>query len=302
MRECFQKTNFRPSSLTLITQANEIIEQYQADRIQLTLRQLYYQFVSRNWLANSDRNYKNLGNVLSEGRLSGLVDWSAIDDLGRVPSIPSWDENLTTFIEQMKQYATAYSLDRWRGQEFYVELHVEKQALSSVLRPIADQFGVGFSMNRGYSSQTAFYDASKRFIEAAEAGKHCVCIYAGDLDPSGEDMVRDFRDRMAVFGADVEIDKVALTMEQVRQYRCPPNPLKTKDGDFSDARARGYVQKFGRESWEIDALDPKILRKIVSRALTARIDESAMIKVLAQEKRERAVIAKALSRISTGAR
>lgn len=296
MIEQFKTPKFRPASLKLIEQANEIITQYEADGIQLTLRQLYYQFVSRNWLANNDRNYKNLGHILSEARLAGLVDWEAIDDLGRVPSIPSPDRDLKSFLEQMKEYAGAYTLDHWEGQANYVELHVEKQALSSVLGPIAEKWGIGFSMNRGYSSQTAFYDASKRFIEADGDGKNAVCLYVGDHDPSGRDMVRDFGARMRTFGADVEIVPVALSMAQIRQYRCPPNPAKT-----TDARSAAYIQEFGNESWEVDALDPKVLRKIVEKAITALLDQNIMKAVLEREQVERERIAEALEAIDVEA-
>lgn len=293
MIEEFKTPNLKASSRKLIEQANEIITQYQVDGIQLTLRQLYYQFIARNWLANTFRNYKNLGYVVSEGRLAGLIDWSALDDLSRVPSIPSFSEDLDSFIENMRDMGRAFVLDPWADQDFYVELHVEKMALSSVLGPIAEQFGIGFSMNRGYSSQTAFYDASKRFIEARENGKECVCLYCGDHDPSGEDMMRDFADRMRMFGADVEIRKVALTIEQVRHYKCPPNPAKQ-----ADPRAKAYIEKFGRHSWEIDALEPKALRRIVSKAVAECIDKKRLERLISRQERDRKTIERALSRIA----
>lgn len=293
MREAFVQTRFGDARTALIAQANEIIDQYDADGIQLTLRQLYYQFVGRNWLANTEANYKNLGDVISAARLAGCVDWSAIEDLGRVPVLPYSHEGLTSFINQMRDMASAYTLDRWRGQKHYVELHVEKQALSSVLGPVADEWAIGFSMNKGYASQTSFYDASKRFIEQAEDGKECVCLYAGDHDPSGLDMIRDFRDRMETFGADVLVKPIALTRAQIRQYRCPPNPAR-----MTDARAAGYVAEHGRQSWEIDALDPKVLRKIAHAAIRALADEEMMAEVLGRQAEERLVIADALEEIT----
>lgn len=293
MKQEFVTKRFGEGRLLLIQQAEEICDQYDADGIQLTLRQLYYQFVSRNWLANTEPNYKNLGDVISEARLAGLIDWSAIEDLGRVPSIPYNDTNLESFINGVREQADSYTLDRWLGQEYYLELHVEKQALSSVLGPIADEWGIGFSMNKGYASQTSFYDASKRFIQQARSGKKCVCLYAGDHDPSGLDMIRDFRDRMKIFGAPVTVKPIALTRAQVRQYRCPPNPAR-----MTDARAEAYVAIHGRQSWEIDALDPKVLRKIAEKAIRAHADEDQMAAILKRQEAERLVIADALEEIS----
>lgn len=294
MIESFKRPKFKKHSLKLIEKANEIIKQYQADEIQLTLRQLFYQFVAHvPDFENTEKSYKNLGWLISEARLCGLIDWSAIDDLGRIPSLPHFDHDLDTFLQQMREMASAYSLDRWDDQPYYVELHVEKQAAQSVLAPIADKWGIGFSMNKGYSSQTAFYDAGKRFIRAARAGKTCVCVYAGDHDPSGEDMVRDFIDRMRMFGAPVQMRKVAITMEQIKQFNCPPNPTK-----ITDSRAAAYIEKFGHESWELDALEPKELRRIFEVEIRSLINKSTMEKVLAREKKERALIEKALSKVA----
>lgn len=282
MKEHFKDVRFREASRIQIEQANEIIEAYQADSIQLTLRQLYYQFVSRNWLANTERSYKNLSALISDARLAGLVDWSAIDDLGRVPSIPGYYEDREAFLRMLRSKAeTGYVLDHWKGQGYYVELWVEKQALSSVLEPIASKWQIGFTMNKGYSSQTAMYDASKRLIEAREAGKDPVILYAGDLDPSGEDMVRDIRDRMEVFGAPVEVEKIALTFEQVKQYRCPPNPAKGSDPRFAD-----FAAKYGDESWELDALEPKTLRGIAEKAIKSYCDVPMLTKQIEREARE----------------
>ncbi len=199
MLDQFKSPRLRASSLKLIDQANQIIEQYQAEDLKLTLRQLYYQFVSRDWLANTVRNYKNLGHVISEGRLAGLIDWDAIEDRGRVPSIPYHAEDLESFVDSMRRMGSAYTLDPWEGQENYVELWVEKDALSGVLRPIAEKHSITLSVNRGYTSQTAMYNAAERFKERED--RNNVILYVGDFDPSGEDMVRDIEERLYLFGA-----------------------------------------------------------------------------------------------------
>ena len=78
--EFFKATKFRASSLAIIDQANEIIDEYQADGYDLTLRQLYYQFVARNLIPNSQSEYNKLGTAINNGRLAGLIDWDAIKD------------------------------------------------------------------------------------------------------------------------------------------------------------------------------------------------------------------------------
>lgn len=83
MLEQFKEHNFKQNSLDRIAQANAIIAEYEADRLTLTLRQLYYQFVSRAYLDNTERSYKALGNLISKGREAGLISWQAIEDRGR---------------------------------------------------------------------------------------------------------------------------------------------------------------------------------------------------------------------------
>jgi len=68
---CYREVKFRPESLDLINQANAIIEEY-TGRFDLTLRQLYYQMVARGIIPNNERSYKNLGNLISDGRMAGM--------------------------------------------------------------------------------------------------------------------------------------------------------------------------------------------------------------------------------------
>ena len=99
MKEQFKSVRFRPASLDMIAIANEIVEEYLAQDLRLTLRQLYYQFVSRDLIPNTDRSYKNLGSVISQGRLAGLIDWEAIEDRIRVPKRPPEFNSLDDLIE-----------------------------------------------------------------------------------------------------------------------------------------------------------------------------------------------------------
>ncbi len=151
----------------------------------MTLRQLYYQFVIRNDIVDQEKSYNSLGNLISNARLAGLVDWDAIEDRVRVPRLPSEFENIKELVDTALQI---YRLPRWQGQEHYIELWVEKDALSGVLAPLASKYHVTLMVNRGYSSQSAMYEAGMRFCQHAD--KLCTLFSLGDHDPSGEDMVR----------------------------------------------------------------------------------------------------------------
>jgi hypothetical protein len=320
MREAFKRVNFAPATLAVIQQCNAIIREYREQGLRLTLRQLYYQFVSRdcfppdrtwsrldngkwvrdpNGTPNADPNYKWLGSVLNDGRLAGLIDWSAIEDRGRRPrASPDWP-NIQSLVESA---LASYRLPRWKGQSHYAELWVEKDALAGVLEPLASRFHVTLMVNRGYSSQSAMYESARRFIQACMASREDngdeavvgeaqyegetvelvrtpTLFYLGDHDPSGEDMVRDIRDRLAMFGINVRVEKVALTTAQVRQFNPPENPVK-----FSDSRAEAYVAKHGKHCWEVDALPPDELARIIRRAFTGIIDKGMMDVIMEREK------------------
>ena len=290
MKRRFIDQNFRADRLQTIATANEIIESYQAQGYRLTLRQLYYQFVSRDLIRNSERSYKALGNAISDGRLAGLIDWAAIEDRVRVPKTPGEWDNIEDLVESA---VAAYRLDRWDGQASYCELWVEKDALAGVLEPVATDYHVTLMVNRGYSSQSAMYVAANRFRQAKHARKAKYLFYLGDHDPSGEDMVRDVRDRLALFGAEVEVTKIALTMAQVEQYGPPPNPAK-----MTDSRAEKYVAEHGDSSWEVDALPPEVLVSLIRTAIDEILEHELMDEVIEREDADKAALERAAKRIN----
>ncbi len=138
---------------------NKIIEEYAKQGYKLTLRQLYYQLVSRDLIANKISEYAKLSGLLVKGRMAGEVDWDAIEDRIRVPFIPYWVRNIQGAINDT---ISQYRLDRQDGQEVYIELWVEKDALSGVLKRITSKYHINLMVNRGYSSCTAMHDAYER--------------------------------------------------------------------------------------------------------------------------------------------
>jgi len=274
VKEAFRKQNFRENSLAMIDQMNSIIREYLRQGLRLTARQLYYQFVSRDLVKNNARSYKNLTALLSDARYAGLVDWNAIEDRGRVAWTPSQWDDVAGLVESA---CASFRLKRWSGQANYVELWVEKQALAGVLEPMADEFTATLMVNKGYSSSSAMYEASKRF-ERQGLARNCVLLYLGDHDPSGEDMVRDIGDRLREFGAEVEVEKIALTMDQIREYEPPPNPAKT-----TDSRYDAYALEHGTESWEVDALPPDVLQALIRARFEELIDVPMMDAIKAKE-------------------
>ena len=267
MKTAYKEISFRAASLDLLGRCNQIIEQYQAQGFRLTLRQLYYQLVSANIITNTERSYKNLGKLVSQGRIGGVLDWAAIEDRLRSPrKVSEWSSPESL----MNAAIQGYKLPRWESQPQYVELWCEKDALAGVLTPITTDLHVTLMVNRGYSSQSAMKEAAERLENADVNEKVIKIIYIGDQDPSGEDMVRDVRDRLDLLtrGCEIEVVKIAITEAQITQYNPPPNPAK-----MTDSRAAKYVEKFGVSSYEADALPPNVLAAVVREAIEAEIDD-----------------------------
>ena len=266
----------------LLGLVSEVIDDYEQQGYALTLRQLYYQLVARGHIVNEQRSYKNLGDLVNNARLGGLIDWERIVDRGRVSLMPSaWDSPAHV----LHSAVVGYRLDRWAGQANYVEVWCEKDALASVLEPVCETYHVRFLADRGYASTTAVYDGAKRFEAAAADGKDCYLIYLGDHDPSGVDMTRDVGARIDTMTASlgVEVQRIALNFDQVRQYNPPPNPVKT-----TDSRAEPYVAMYGEDSWELDALEPQVLDRLLTDAIKALLDRSQYDAVIDAEESDKA--------------
>lgn len=249
---------------------NNILEEYKNDGYTLTLRQLYYQLVSKDIIPNNDKEYAKLSNILKKGRMAGIVDWAAIEDRVRVPKLPYWVDGVNDAIKDTIQQ---YRINRMKGQERRIEIWVEKDALSNVLYRVSSKYHIRLMVNRGYSSVSAMYDAFQRL----ETGD--VILYFGDHDPSGMDMIRDVKERLGEFGLDIDVRPIALTMEQIRVFNPPPNPAK-----ITDPRAKWYINEYGKTSWELDALPPKELIRLTEEAVEEIIDLDLYREMLAEER------------------
>lgn len=274
----YKEINFRSKSLDLIRLVNEVIGEYKAQGYELTLRQTYYQLVARGYIPNNERSYKNIGSLINDGRLAGLIDWCAIIDRTRNLRRNSHWEKPSDVIYSAKY---SYLLDKWKDQPNYVEVWVEKDALVDVVGQACEPLDVPFFSCRGYTSQSEMWAAAQRFIRQGDRDQRII-IHLGDHDPSGIDMTRDIQERLDMFGADVFVKRVALTMEQINTYNPPPNPAK-----ITDSRCGKYIAEFGNESWELDALEPKVITDLIKDQVETYRDEELYNAVCDREYQEK---------------
>jgi hypothetical protein len=315
------KIKFRNAKLSAtnkhrLQQINEIIEEYQEQDLVLTLRQLYYQLVSRDIIPNQQKEYSKLSTLLKEGRMSGIVDWNAIEDRLRQVDRPSSWSSPKAILEAA---LSGYRKDRMKDQANYIEVWVEKDALSGVLSRVTYQYGIPIMVNRGYSSASAMYDSYNRFRGAIDRDQNCKLLYLGDFDPSGIDMIRDIRDRIQEFLMKTWIDEheeddqeendvrvenftkwffekfeiipIALTRDQIDEYDPPENPAKR-----TDPRAKDFIAEHGTSSWEVDALRPEVLNTVLTEAIEERLDLDIYNDVLTAEEEDRDKLQKIINK------
>lgn len=172
-------------------------------------------------------------------------------------------------------------LDKWQGQPNYVEVWVEKDALVDIIGQACRPIDTPFFSCRGYTSQSEMWTAAQRFIRQKNREGRFI-IHLGDHDPSGIDMTRDIQERLDMFGANVYVKRVPLTMDQVNTYNPPPNPAK-----ITDSRCGKYIDQYGDESWELDALQPQMLVNLITNEVTALRDDEIYQAVCYREEREK---------------
>jgi len=179
-----------------------------------------------------------------------------------------WDDPA----DAIRYAARKFRIDKWEDQPNHVEVMVEKQALEGVLIPVCDELQVTFSSNKGYSSASAMYRMGKRYAYYKKhLGKNLHILYLGDHDPSGLDMDRDIEERVEMYSdySVVFVERLALLMAQIEEHQPPENPTK-----LSDSRSSDYISIHGLSSWELDALEPRLLADLVRQGVRNLRDDN----------------------------
>ena len=289
---------FKPATLDIISKANEILAEFAARGINMTLRMLYYRFIARdlfpeNWIdpttgsKNVQKNYKRLGDAVNDGRLAGVIDWSYLEDRTReirgvgTEHEPYWRGPAHIIRAAMQ----TFRLDKWTDQDTRIELWVEKDAAVGVVEGICHELEIPYFSCRGYVSQSEMWVAGQRLLKYSQGGQDITILHIGDHDPSGVQMTEDIAKRLAMFTGDrsgIEVKRIALNMDQVELYNPPPNPAKE-----TDARFKSYEAEYGDECYELDALDPTVTVDLIREAVLETRDEDRWTARLEEEEHAR---------------
>ncbi len=263
---------------SVVNRVQSIIDEYAGMR--LTLRQIYYRLVAAQRIRNVLSQYKGLSRVLVAARWDGRIDPSDIEDRtrGRHEAYGvdrSALRHFRLYWDYVKNMDNSYTMPRWWGQDRYVEVWLEKEALASLFSQVTDEEGIDLMPCRGYPSFTFLHEAARHLEDLSE--RQITILYFGDFDPSGQDIERYVEETLSDMGIpDIDFQRIAITRNQIDEYEIPPAPAKT-----TDSRLEGFVARHG-VAWqvELDAIEPRRLQTIIREAILPHWDP------LAGERRE----------------
>jgi hypothetical protein len=242
----------------------------------ITGRGIGYKLFVAHLIASMDRaDMRVVYRLLKEARERGIIPWSwIVDETRELERVATWDDP----VDFAKAVVRSYRRDYWSQQPVRIEVWSEKGTVRGVLAPILDKYGVGFRVAHGFGSATMAYDVCQD-----DDGRLLIIIYVGDYDPSGMYMSeRDLPNRFDKYGGThIDLRRIALKREHLRGLPSFPASEKKKD-----PRYNWFVSNYGQQCWELDALDPNDLRRLVEKAIKAEIEPTAWKRCAVVEKAE----------------
>jgi hypothetical protein len=231
----------------------------------ITGRGVGYKLFSAGVIPSMERaEMQRVYRLLKEAREAGIIPWEwIVDETRELERVSTWANPA----EYARCVARSYRRDFWDQQPRRVMVVSEKGTVRGLLRPVLDDFAVGFQVMHGFSSATIVHDISED-----DDGRPLIILYVGDFDPSGMFMSEeDLPNRFDKYdGNHVTLQRIALIREHVRGLLSFPAADKRKD-----PRYKWFVRNYGKHCWELDAMDPRDLRACVRREIKKRIEPVA---------------------------
>jgi hypothetical protein len=252
-----------------------IVEEYQP----MTVRQVFYQLVTRGVIAKTEAEYKTtVCRLLVQMRREGILPFHWIADNTRWQRKPRTYGSLQAMLDSCQ---ATYRRALWDNQDAYVEIWLEKEALAGVLVDVTARWDVPLMVTRGYPSVSFLHSAGQAI---ADETREVYVYYFGDRDPSGLDIDRFVERELRDYAPDCDLtfQRVAVLEQQIDLYGLQTRPTKK-----SDSRSR----TFKGESVEVDAIAPDELRVICERCIIRHIDQDQLLRTRAVEEAERETLA-----------
>lgn len=258
-RGFIENWNPRPDTKALVRRVADIIEE--SEILPLTLRQIFYMMVSQHGYDKTEKAYKRLCETMNKARRARYIEMEDIrdDGLTRVENA-GWSSR-TGFLENIKQHAFHFRLDRQARQPKRIYVWCEAGGMVPQLAQAMEEYQVPVLSSGGFDSVTTKHNFAEEISEHQEA----LIFHLGDHDPSGVHMFGSLDEDLQAFvdwyGGDVEMRRIAVTPTQVERLSLPTAPAKPTDN-----------RAFSGRTTQCEAIPPRELRKIVLANVEPEID------------------------------
>jgi hypothetical protein len=246
----------------------------------MTVRQVFYQLVQRGSIEKTEAQYQQtVVRLLAAMRIAGELPFSWIVDHSRRRQVTRTFSSVTEAVEDTARF---YRRSALRDAPAYVEVWVEKDALSGIMWDATCDYDVPLLSSKGMPSLTFLHSTAEQMRFEWEVRRRPTYLYQfGDHDPTGALIPRTIEARLREFcpKVDFTVERVALTEAQIVEHRLPTRPTKRE----GNPHAKG----FEGESVELDALPPRILKAMVSEVIERHITPAALSALRVAEESER---------------
>ena len=211
----------------------------------LSIRQIFYQMVSKKRIKNTHNEYAALDTLITNARYEKYIDWKDIKDSSREFYDCQGYDNVTEYAEyEVQNLFDDYYRNLMQTQDKYVEIWLEKDALSEIFKRVASKYTIPIMICRGFISTTFIMDFAERRMPK---DKKTVILYFSDFDPSGVymseiDIPNRLYNRLKISRDRVKIKRIALNKSQTDKYHLEKDPDSIKSGD---TKRDWFIKKYG---------------------------------------------------------
>ncbi len=234
-----------------------IFDVFDEFKMSMTVRQVYYQAVTRGTIDKTEAGYNKIQQQLLQLRRQGLLPYSLIADNSRRFMKPKSYNSLESALNEWLQY---YRVNLWKNKAVHVEIWLEKDALSGIFGDVTYDYDVPLYVARGFSSESFLYKASE---DIKRIGKETFVYFFSDYDPSGITLSNKVRDQLPKFGVNINFERVALDEYQIDLWNLPTRPTKEST----------HSKNFEGESCELDAINPHQLKELVKGCVLRHLSQ-----------------------------
>ncbi|MGI9084729.1 MAG: hypothetical protein ACR2FE_05480 [Aeromicrobium sp.] len=231
--------------------------------------------MSAGAVEKSEKAYSAVQREVLKLRRSGALPYEWIADGTR------WhikNQSWSGVEQALADASSSYRRALWNDQNVYVEVWSEKEAISSIVSEVTNEWDVPLMIARGFASESFLWTTASTIRNVR---KPTIVYQLGDHDPSGVAAWKHVQRRLTEFAPDAEIyfERLAVTEEQIISLNLPTRPTKQ-----TDSRAKN----FHGDSVEVDAIPTSVLRGLVNDAIESHINPTALKATRLAEAHERA--------------